>query len=71
MDRLRLRHLFAANGRTVIVAMDHVRTLAAGAAGVAIGRDPGQHPDPEGVSRALVGLVYGGATVEKTLRNVQ
>jgi DhnA family fructose-bisphosphate aldolase class Ia len=44
--------------------------MAAGAAGVAIGRNVWQHPDPTGMVRALVALVHGGATVDEALREI-
>ncbi len=36
------------------------QALEAGAAGVAIGRNVWKHPDPKGVTQALVELVHGG-----------
>jgi class I fructose-bisphosphate aldolase len=39
--------------------------LEAGAAGVAIGRNVWQHENPEGMARALVALVHGGAAVDE------
>jgi class I fructose-bisphosphate aldolase len=44
--------------------------LAAGAAGVAIGRNVWQHPDPAGMTRALVALVHGGASVEEAMQEL-
>jgi DhnA family fructose-bisphosphate aldolase class Ia len=41
--------------------------MAAGAAGVAIGRNVWQHQNPAGMVRALVALVHGGATVDDAL----
>lgn len=45
-------------------------SLEAGAMGVAIGRNVWQHSDPVGMTRALVGLVHGGATVDEALREI-
>ena len=45
--------------------------LAAGASGVAIGRNVWQHSDPAGVCRALVALVHGNATVEQALKELK
>jgi len=45
--------------------------LEAGAAGVAIGRNVWQHPDPAGMCRALVALVHGGASVGKALQEIR
>ncbi len=45
--------------------------VKAGAAGVAIGRNVWQHPDPAGMVRALVALVHTGATVDKALEEIQ
>ena len=42
-----------------------------GAAGVAIGRNVWQHPNPAGMCRALVSLVHGGATVAQALAEVK
>ena len=44
--------------------------LEAGAAGVAIGRNVWQHANPAGMTRALVALVHGGASVDESLREV-
>jgi DhnA family fructose-bisphosphate aldolase class Ia len=44
--------------------------LEAGAAGVAIGRNVWQHPDPTGMTLALVSLVHGGASVDEVLREL-
>ncbi len=44
--------------------------LAAGADGVAIGRNVWQHPNPAGVCRALVALVHGRASVEEALEEI-
>ena len=41
-----------------------VGALAAGAAGVSIGRNVFQHPDPEGMTRAICMLVHEGSSVE-------
>lgn len=49
---------------TIAQAMD------AGASGVAIGRNVWQHAHPEGMMRALVALVHGGATVEGAAREL-
>ena len=46
------------------------RALEAGAAGVAIGRNIWQHPDPAGMTRALVSLVHGQATLDRTLQEI-
>jgi DhnA family fructose-bisphosphate aldolase class Ia len=44
--------------------------LASGASGVAMGRNVWQHTNPAGMTRALVALVHGGATVDEALREV-
>ncbi len=59
----------AADDRGVLGAV--AGALGAGAAGVAIGRNVWQHPDPAGMVRALVALVHGGATVDEVLREVE
>lgn len=45
--------------------------LEAGAAGVAIGRNVWQHPNPAGMTRALLTLVHGGATVDEALAELR
>jgi DhnA family fructose-bisphosphate aldolase class Ia len=45
--------------------------LEAGAAGVAIGRNVWQHPDPAGMCRALAALVHGGASVGSALTEIR
>ncbi|HVN53163.1 MAG TPA: hypothetical protein VMT46_02450 [Anaerolineaceae bacterium] len=45
--------------------------LAAGADGVAIGRNVWQHSDPTGVCRALVALVHVGASVDRALEEIR
>jgi class I fructose-bisphosphate aldolase len=45
--------------------------LEAGASGVAIGRNIWQHPNPTGITRALVALVHGGASVTAALAALQ
>ncbi len=45
------------------------QAVQAGAAGVAIGRNVWQHPNPAGMCRALVALVHGGASVSQALGN--
>lgn len=45
--------------------------LAAGADGVAIGRNVWQHSNPAGVCRALLALVHGGASLEKALEEIR
>jgi DhnA family fructose-bisphosphate aldolase class Ia len=42
-------------------------SLQAGAAGVAIGRNIWQHPDPRGMVEAMVGIVHEGWTVKQAL----
>jgi DhnA family fructose-bisphosphate aldolase class Ia len=44
--------------------------LEAGAAGVAIGRNVWQHPDPAAMTRALVALVHGQTTVDRALQEL-
>ena len=44
--------------------------LEAGAAGVALGRNIWQHRDPAGMTRALVALVHGGATVDEAWKEI-
>ncbi len=58
----------ATDDRTVLEAV--AGAMAAGAAGVAIGRNVWQHPDPAGMVRALVVLVHGGATVDEALKEL-
>jgi len=45
--------------------------LDTGASGVAIGRNVWQHADPAGITRALVALVHGGASVTSALTMLQ
>lgn len=45
--------------------------LEAGAAGVAIGRNVWQHPNPAGMCRALAALVHGGASIGEALKEIQ
>lgn len=59
----------AADDRGVLAAV--AGALEAGAAGVAIGRNVWQHPDPAGMVRALVALVHGGATVDEALGKLE
>ena len=42
--------------------------LAQGAAGIVYGRNVIQHPNPTGITRALMGMVHDGASVEDALR---
>lgn len=58
----------AADDRTVLVSI--AEALEAGASGVAVGRNVWQHADPAGMTRALVALVHGSATVEEALREI-
>lgn len=44
--------------------------LEAGVAGVAIGRNIWRHRDPAGMTRALVALVHGGATVDQAWKEI-
>jgi DhnA family fructose-bisphosphate aldolase class Ia len=44
--------------------------LRAGVAGVAIGRNIWQHANPEGMARALVAVVHGGATVPQAMKEL-
>jgi len=39
-----------------------------GAAGIVYGRNVIQHPDPRGITRALMRIVHGGATPDEALR---
>jgi len=41
--------------------------LAQGAAGIVYGRNVIQHPNPKGITRALMAMVHDGATVEQAL----
>ena len=41
--------------------------LAQGAAGIVYGRNVIQHPDPKGITRALMAMVHDGASVETAL----
>lgn len=45
-------------------------SLDAGAAGVAFGRNIWQHKNPEGITRAVEGVVHQGWTVEEALRHL-
>ena len=44
--------------------------LRAGAAGVAIGRNVWQHPNPESMARALVAVVHGDASVSQAMKEL-
>jgi len=44
--------------------------LAAGSAGVSIGRNAFQHPDPEGIMRAISMIVHEGASAEQAKRHL-
>lgn len=46
-------------------------SLEIGANGVAVGRNVWQHSDPDGMCRALVALVHGGASVQDAMREVE
>lgn len=51
---------------------ENVKTaLDAGAAGVAIGRNVWQHPDPVGMCRALAALVHGGASISGAMKELK
>jgi DhnA family fructose-bisphosphate aldolase class Ia len=41
--------------------------LEQGAAGIVYGRNVIQHPNPQGITRALMAMVHDGATVKKAL----
>lgn len=58
----------SADDRTVLGAV--AGALDAGANGVAIGRNVWQHENPAGITRALVALVHGGATVDSALKEI-
>jgi len=58
----------AGDDRAVLASV--AEALEAGAAGVAIGRNVWQHPDPAGMTRALVALVHGGATADEALKEI-
>lgn len=45
--------------------------LRAGAAGVAFGRHIWEHPDPEGITRALAAVIHRGASIEAALQEVK
>lgn len=45
--------------------------LEQGAAGIVYGRNVIQHPNPKGITRALMAMVHEGATVEAALKLVQ
>jgi DhnA family fructose-bisphosphate aldolase class Ia len=45
-------------------------SLSAGAAGVAIGRNIWQHPQPRAMVEAMVGLVHEGWTVKQALAHL-
>jgi len=59
----------AADDRAVLQAI--AEALQAGAVGVAIGRNVWQRADPAGMTRALVALVHGGATVDEALMELE
>ena len=59
----------ADNERSVLTRVDDA--LRAGAAGVAMGRNVWQHTDPGGMTRALVALVHGRATVDEAFKEIQ
>lgn len=59
----------AADDRLVLEAV--AGAMAAGAAGVAVGRNVWQHPNPAAMVMALVALVHGGATVDEALRELK
>jgi fructose-bisphosphate aldolase/2-amino-3,7-dideoxy-D-threo-hept-6-ulosonate synthase len=46
-------------------------SMEAGAAGVAFGRNIWQNKDPEGITRAIAGIVHRGWTVESALGHVR
>jgi class I fructose-bisphosphate aldolase len=58
----------AGDDRAVLVSV--AEALEAGASGVAIGRNVWQHTDPAGMTRALAGLVHGGAMVEEAMEEI-
>jgi fructose-bisphosphate aldolase / 2-amino-3,7-dideoxy-D-threo-hept-6-ulosonate synthase len=45
-------------------------SMEAGAAGVAFGRNIWQNKDPEGVTRAIAGIIHEGWTVDKALARI-
>ncbi len=45
--------------------------MSAGAAGVCMGRQIFAHPNPEGIVRAIAGLVHRGISVDEALRQVE
>lgn len=58
----------ADDDRAVLQAV--AEALAVGAAGVAMGRNVWQHANPAGMTRSLVALVHGGATVDEALEEI-
>ncbi len=44
--------------------------IEAGAGGVAFGRNIWQHRDPEAITRAIVGVVHGGLTVDAAMKKM-
>jgi DhnA family fructose-bisphosphate aldolase class Ia len=44
--------------------------LAQGAAGIVYGRNVIQHPNPKGITRALMAMVHDGASVKTALKLV-
>lgn len=45
-------------------------SMEAGAAGVAFGRNIWQNKDPEGITRAIAGIIHKGWTVENALARI-
>ena len=45
--------------------------LEQGAAGIVYGRNVIQHPNPKGITRALMAMVHDGATVQKALKLIK
>lgn len=45
--------------------------MEAGAKGASIGRNIFQHPDPEGMTRAIARVVHGTATVKEALKEIK
>ncbi len=45
-----------------------LKLLQQGAAGIVYGRNVIQHPNPKGITRALMAMVHDGAGVEEALK---
>jgi len=57
------------NARAVLTTVHDA--VAAGASGAVIGRNVWQHPDPEGMTRALTRLIHEGVSIDEALAEVR